>query len=84
MEFTILESDTRCDEMDAVLKLHPKMSVKLQNTMSNLIDLTAQAQLRHTLDEVVKWLQENGAVLNGVFCLQPEKWQELKEAAKAK
>ena len=41
-----------------------------------------QAQHYHTLCMVVKWLQENGAVLNGVFCLPSEKWQELKDMTK--
>ena len=41
----LLTPDTRADLVDSVLELHPKLSTKLQNTIINLVDLVAKAQL---------------------------------------
>ncbi len=43
-EEDLLDSDERCDLMDAVMELHPNLPIKLQNTILNLIDLTIKTQ----------------------------------------
>ena len=45
MDDLLLENDTRADLMDSVIELHPNLSIKIQNTIINLIALVAQAQL---------------------------------------
>ena len=40
----LIDSDLRCDLLDAVMGLHPRLSLKLQNTMINLIIEVAKAQ----------------------------------------
>jgi len=40
----ILDNDTRCDLIDSVMELHPKLSVKIQNTLINLVEQTSILQ----------------------------------------
>jgi len=44
-ESLLLDTDSRCDMLDEVLKLHPGLPVKLQNTLLNLMEEVAKEQL---------------------------------------
>ena len=85
-----ISNDTSCDFSDAVFELHPNLPEQVQNTILNLIDEVAQAQLEscekehnevvgEIFEKIGAYYDQDGYSLKERIIMPYKKYQALEE-----